>query len=444
MNFDLVLRGGTLVGHRESVVADVGIADGRIQQIGDLGGAGARREIVVEGKSILPGLIDTQVHFREPGLEHKEDLESGSRAAVMGGVTTFFEMPNTNPVTTTEEALNDKLRRAKGRLWSNYSFFVGAGPDNVSELARLEQLPGTPGVKIFMGSSTGPLLIDGDDLLEQVLANGVRPCPIHAEDEPRLRSRKGLLSPDSHVREHPFLRDPEAARLATERVIRLSDKTGRPVHILHISTADELPLLRAAKARGSKVTCEVTPQHMTLEASLYETLGTYLQMNPPVRDESHREAIFAAWQEGLFDVVGSDHAPHTQTEKALPYPQSPSGMPGVQTSLPILLKHVHAGAVTIHQVVEMTSRRPAELYGIADRGEIREGFWADLVVIDPASPFVIENSWLQSKCGWSPYEGWTGYGKPQYVLVNGCVAVDDGQLGAAGAGTPTEFLWKTT
>jgi dihydroorotase len=442
--FDLVLRGGTLVSHRESVVADIGIAEGRIQQIGDLGGAGARREIVLEGKSILPGLIDTQVHFREPGLEHKEDLESGSRAAVMGGVTTFFEMPNTNPVTTTEEALNDKLRRAKGRLWSNYSFFVGAGPDNVSELARLEQLPGTPGVKIFMGSSTGPLLIDGDDLLEQVLANGVRPCPIHAEDEPRLRSRKGLLTPESHVREHPFLRDPEAARLATERVIRLSDKTGRPVHILHISTADELPLLRAAKARGSKVTCEVTPQHMTLDASMYETLGTHLQMNPPVRDESHREAIFAAWQEGLFDVVGSDHAPHTQTEKALPYPQSPSGMPGVQTSLPILLKHVQAGAVSLHQVVEMTSRRPAELYGIADRGEIREGYWADLVVIDPASPFVIEKSWLQSKCGWSQFEGWTGYGKPHYVLINGCVAVDDGQLAAAGAGAPTEFLWKTT
>jgi dihydroorotase len=444
MMFDLVLRGGTLVSHRESVVADIGIAEGRIQQIGDLGGAGARREIVLEGKSILPGLIDTQVHFREPGLEHKEDLESGSRAAVMGGVTTFFEMPNTNPVTTTEEALNDKLRRAKGRLWSNYSFFVGAGPDNVSELARLEQLPGTPGVKIFMGSSTGPLLIDGDDLLEQVLANGVRPCPIHAEDEPRLRSRKGLLTPESHVREHPFLRDPEAARLATERVIRLSDKTGRPVHILHISTADELPLLRAAKARGSKVTCEVTPQHMTLDASMYETLGTHLQMNPPVRDESHREAIFAAWQEGLFDVVGSDHAPHTQTEKALPYPQSPSGMPGVQTSLPILLKHVQAGAVSLHQVVEMTSRRPAELYGIADRGEIREGYWADLVVIDPASPFVIEKSWLQSKCGWSQFEGWTGYGKPHYVLINGCVAVDDGQLAAAGAGAPTEFLWKTT
>lgn len=444
MKFDLVLRGGTLVSHEKTWVADIAIGGGRIQHIGDVPSVGAAREINIEGKTVLPGLIDTQVHFREPGLEHKEDLESGSRAAVMGGVTTFFEMPNTNPVTTTEEALGDKLARARGRSWSNYAFFVGAGPDNVEDLARLEQLPGTPGIKIFMGSSTGPLLIENDELLEQVLTNGVMPCPIHAEDEPRLKSRKALLSDHPHAREHPHLRDPEAARLATERVIRLSEKTGRPVHILHISTADELPLLRAAKERGSKVTCEVTPQHMTLEASLYETLGKYLQMNPPVRDESHRAAIFEACQQGLFDVVGSDHAPHTREEKDLPYPKSPSGMPGVQTILPIVLKHVNNGLLSLNHVVEMTSRRPAELYGIVDRGELREGFWADLVVIDPHAPFLIDEDWLQSKCGWSPYEGWTGFGKPEYVMVNGHLAVDQGQLRQAGAGATIEFKWKTT
>ncbi|MBL8087066.1 MAG: dihydroorotase [Chthonomonas sp.] len=439
---DLILRGAMVVTPGGTTIADIAIRRGRIDAVGDLRGRSALREIDCAGKHVLPGAIDTQVHFREPGMEHKEDLESGSRAALMGGVTTYFEMPNTRPTTSTGDALADKLRRATGRSWVNFAFFVGATTDNIEALGHLEMLPGTPGVKIFMGSSTGSLLVQKDEDVRRVLQNGVRPCSVHSEDEPRLRARQALISAEPHVREHPFLRDAEAARLCTERLLALSAETGRPVHVLHISSADELPLLRAAKDAGQPVTCEATPQHLMLNAELYETLGSHLQMNPPVRDESHRSAIFAAWQGGLFDVIGSDHAPHTLGEKAQPYPKSPSGMPGVQTLLPVMLTLVHDGAMSLERLVQMTSARPAELFGIRDRGRIEPGCWADLVVLDPNEPFTVGEDWLQSKAGWSPYTGRTLYGRPERVIVNGRMVVEDGEIADTPAGRIVEFEWK--
>ncbi len=442
MAFDLKIVGGTVVTGRGIFVADIGVTGGRITQIGDLGSEVARETVSAAGLHILPGGIDTQVHFREPGLEHKEDIESGTRSAIMGGITTIFEMPNTNPATTTAEALSDKLDRANGRAWCDHAFFVGAAKDNAAELGRLELLPGTPGVKIFMGSSTGSLLVDDDESLRQVLRSYKTRSPIHAEDEDRLNERKGIGGPKPHVREHPNRRDPECARIATERILRLSAETYHPVHVLHISTADELPLLAEAKRKGLRTTCEVTPQHLTLNEEAYERIGTLAQMNPPVRDESHRLALWKAVKKGLFDVFGSDHAPHTLEEKSKPFPSSPSGMPGVQTMLPVFLEWVHRGELPLIQLVQMLCENPASLYGIAGKGRIEEGFDADLVLVDLNKEWTIEKDWLQSKCGWSPFEGMTVHGRIEHVYLRGEHQVRDRELVGTQSGTPVKFDWK--
>lgn len=422
-------------------VGDVGIRDGKIAAVGDLSGATAVETVNVRGLHVLPGVIDSQVHFREPGLTHKEDLESGSRAAVMGGVTTYFDEPNVDPTTTTAEALADKVLRAEGRSWAHFAFWVGASQDNLDDLARLESLPGTPGIgEVFMGSSTGNLLVPDDPSLRRVLENGKRRVAVHAEDEFRLRERKALLSAEPHVREHPNLRDVESSRLATERILRLSAETGRPVHVLHVSTAVELPMLAQAKADGLGTTCEVTPQHLTFTSDDYEAFGTRIQQNTPIRSEEHRRALWDAVVDGLFDVVGSDHAPHTLEEKAKPYPQSPSGMPGVQTLLPMLLDwSAREGRIGWADIVRLTASNPAKLFGVVGKGEVREGFDADLALVDAAASFVVTPQWLQSKCGWSPYEGRTLTGRVVHTLVGGRFAVRDGDLAEKGLGQVVRF-----
>lgn len=440
MRFDRVIAGGRLVTPEREETADIGIVDGTIAAIGDLAREDAADRIDARGLTVLPGVIDTQVHFREPGFEHKEDLESGTRAAVAGGVTSILEMPNTDPPTTTSEALEDKLRRADGRAWCDYGFFVGATTGNVDALPELERLPGTPGVKIFMGSSTGSLLVADDDALRRVLLAGKKRCPIHAEDEFRLRERRSLISDAPHPREHPFLRDAEAACLATRRILRLSEETGRPVHVLHVSTAEELPVLADAKRRGVRVTCEVTPQHLTLAApECYDRHGTLAQMNPPIRDAGAREALWRAVGEGLFDVIGSDHAPHTLEEKAKPYPASPSGMPGVQTLLAVMLDHVARGAMELRTLVRMTSWAPAALYGMERKGRIEAGYDADIALADLGATWTVDKSWLQSKCGWSPYEGRTLRGRIVSTLVRGEFAYRDGQPDGPPRGRPIRY-----
>lgn len=437
MRLDLALRGGTIVSSSGRLVADVGIRGGRIEAVGDGSEWDAAETVDCRGLHVLPGVIDTQVHFREPGLTHKEDLESGSRAAVMGGVTTCFDEPNTDPTTTTAEALADKLERAEGRSWANFAFWIGASMDNLDQLGELEDLPGTPGIgEVFMASSTGPLLVADDASLRRVLENGRRRVSVHAEDEERIVANRARIGP-THVRQHPEVRDAESGRLATERILRLSRETGRPVHVLHVSSLDELPLLAEAKAFGAS--CEVTPQHLTFSAEDYEALGSRIQMNTPIRAAEHRDALRRAFADGLFDVVGSDHAPHTLMEKAAPYPESPSGMPGVQTLLPVLLDLASEGLVRVEDVVRMTAENPARLFGTVGKGSVEPGFDADLAVVDLDSAFKVEAPWLQSKCGWSPFEGRALRGRIVHTLVGGRFAVREGGLAEPGLGKRVMF-----
>ncbi len=423
---------------------DIGVTGGKIAAIGNLSGAEAETILDANGLSVLPGAIDTQVHFREPGMEHKEDLESGTRAAIFGGVTTVLEMPNTIPPTTTPQALEDKIWRAKGRAWCNHGFFIGASLENLDQLRDLEMLSGTPGIKIFMASSTGPLLLPDDDSIRKVLQNGQRRCAVHAEDQNCLNERKAALKTEPTPADHPKLRDAECARRATERLLRLSEETHRPVHILHVSTEEELPLIANAKKHNLGTTAEVTPQHLWFHApEAYATLSTLAQMNPPIRERRHQEALRKALSAGQFDVIGSDHAPHTLEEKALPYPQSPSGMPGVQTLLPVMLTlALRENLIDLQTLVKMTSANPAKIYGIRSKGAIREGFDADLAIVDLKNERVVENSWIQSKCGWSPFAGAKLIGYPVHVIVGGNVALRDGDLQGEPMGQPCEYDWK--
>jgi len=444
MHFDLIVRGGRIVTGAGVTECDVGIRSGQISEIGALSQDESTETIDAKGLHVLPGLLDTQVHFREPGMEHKEDIESGTRAAIYGGVTGIFEMPNTNPTTTTKEALEDKLNRASGRAWCDYSFFVGASTENIDELRALEMLPGSPGIKIFAGSSTGSLLVDKEEDLRRVLQNGSHRFPVHAEDEARNRERKSLISPNPHTREHPYLRDAESARIATERILGLSRETGRPAHILHVSTRDELPLIERAKVEGLGTTCEITPQHLWFAApEAYERLGTLAQMNPPIRSEEHRQALRDAVRAGLFDVVGSDHAPHTLEEKAKPYPQSPSGLPGVQTLLQVMLTIVKRdGLISLEELVKMACENPARIYGVKNKGQINNGMDADLVLIDLNRDITFDRSMVQSKCGWSPFEGETLNAPPEHVLLRGNFVLRDGELVGTPSGAPVSFEWK--
>lgn len=435
--FDLVVEGGTVVSARASVAADVGVRDGKIAAVGSLAGAAAGERFDARGLHVLPGVIDSQVHFREPGGEHKEDLESGTRAAVLGGVACVFEMPNTDPPTTTEAALQDKCARAEGRAWTDFAFFVGACAENVAALADLERLPGCCGVKIFMGSSTGTLLVPDDVLLERVLKSGSRRVAVHAEDEPRLRERQPIAEAADDVSAHPEWRDVETARRATERLLRFAYSTGRPAHVLHITTADEIELLAG---RPGWVSVECTPQHLTLAApDCYERLGAYAQMNPPIRDAAHREGLWRGVAGGIVDVIGSDHAPHSREEKEQPYPQTPSGMPGVQTLVPLMLNHVAAGRLGLERLVDLVAEAPARLYGVRGKGRVAVGFDADLTVVDLGKTRRIEESWLASRCGWSPFAGLEVTGWPRATVIRGRIVMREDELIGRPAGRPARF-----
>lgn len=433
-SFDLVLKGGHVFTPAGLVQTDVGVRGRSIVALGSFADAG--EVIDCTGLTVLPGVIDTQVHFREPGLEHKEDLESGSRAAVMGGVTGVFEMPNTNPNTDSAEALAHKLARAKGRMWCEHAFYVGATDANAEQLRELEMLPGACGVKVFMGASTGSLLVEDDATLLRVLRSGRRRVAIHAEDEPRMQARKDLRV-EGDPSSHPVWRDDESAILATRRVLGLAREAKRRIHVLHVTTPAELELLAQHKDIAS---CEVTPQHLTLAGEeAYPRLGTYAQMNPPIRSGAHRDGLWHWLRQGVPDVWGSDHAPHTKDEKAKPYPASPSGMPGVQTLLPLLLDHLSAGRVTLERVVDLTSAGAVRLFGLTAKGRIAPGFDADFSIVDLKSRWTIENSWLQSKCGWSPFEGTTLTGRPIGTIIRGRRVMWDAGLIGSAIGEPFRF-----
>jgi len=434
--FDLILRGAIAATPNGIGPADIAIRGGRFAAIGRVEGS-AGVEIDARGLHALPGVIDTQVHFREPGLTHKEDIATGSAGAVLGGVTAVFDMPNTQPNTLSAADLADKLERARGRTWCDIAFFIGAAEENATELGELERLPGCAGVKIFMGSSTGNLLIADDDALEAVLRHGRRRCAVHAEDEARLRERMALAKKSGEVATHAIWRDEQTALRATQRLLKVARAAARRVHVLHVTTAEEMELLAGAK---DIATIETTPQHLTLAApDCYSELGTLAQMNPPIRGARHRAALWRAVTDGIVDCIGSDHAPHTREEKARPYPASPSGMPGVQTLLPLLLDHLAAGRLSLERLVDLTSAGPARIYNIAGKGRIAVGYEADISLVDLKARHVIRAAQTASRCGWTPFEGRRVRGWPKATIVRGHVAMREGELLGAPIGAPIRF-----
>jgi dihydroorotase len=434
--FDLLLKDGTVVNHDGRGVRDVGVVGGTIAAIGDLASASAGRVLDCTGLHVLPGVIDTQVHFREPGLDHKEDLESGSRAAVMGGVTAVFEMPNTDPQTTTPEALADKVRRGRHRMHCDFAFWVGGTHENVRELAELERLPAAAGIKVFMGSSTGSLLVEDDAGITEILKRTRRRAAFHSEDEAMLRERRPLRV-EGDPRSHPVWRSAEVALTCTRRLVDIARETGARIHVLHVTTADEMEFLAGHKDVAS---VEVTPHHLTLVApDCYERLGTLAQMNPPVRDAHHRAGVWRGVEQGVADILGSDHAPHTREEKSKTYPNTPSGMTGVQTLVPLMLDHVNAGRLTLERFVDMTSAGPKRLFGIARKGRIAAGYDADFTVVDLDRRETITDAWIASRCGWTPYDGVTVTGWPVGTLVRGNVVMWEGELTAPSMGEAVRF-----
>ncbi len=433
--FDTIYRSGFVVNQDGVGLRDIGVSNGRIAAIGNLGHASAGELVDATGLHILPGVVDSQVHFREPGLEHKEDLESGSRSAVLGGVTAVFEMPNTKPLTTSAETLEDKIRRGRHRMHCDFAFWVGGTRDNADQVAELERLPGAAGIKVFMGSSTGDLLVEDDEGVRSILRNTRRRAAFHSEDEFRLREREGLRIAGDPA-SHPVWRDEIAALKCTERLVRIARETRARIHVLHISTAEEIEFLKDHKDVAS---CEATPHHLTLEASQYATLGTLLQMNPPVRDTRHRDGVWSGITQGIVDVLGSDHAPHTLEEKSKPYPASPSGMTGVQTLVPIMLDHVNEGRMSIERFVDLTSHGPNRLFGMARKGRIAVGYDADLTIVDMKRRETITNAGVGSKAGWTPYDGKIVTGWPVGTIVRGQRVMWEGEIVTPSTGEPVLF-----
>jgi dihydroorotase len=434
--YDLIVRGGIVVNQAGEGLRDIGVTAGKIAAIGDLARASAGETIEARGLHVLPGVIDTQVHFREPGLTQKEDLETGSRSAVLGGVTAVFEMPNTNPTTTSAEALADKLARGHHRMHCDFAFYMGGTRENTRELPELERLPGCCGVKVFVGSSTGSLLVEDDEGLRNILKAIRRRAAFHSEDEYRLRERKDQrIAGDP--RSHPVWRDETVALQCTQRLVALARETGKRVHVLHITSAREIEYLAAHKDVAS---VEVTPHHLTLAApDCYERLGTLAQMNPPVRDASHRAALWRGLDQGIVDVLGSDHAPHTRAEKAKPYPESPSGMTGVQTLVPLMLDHINAGKLTLQRFVDLTSAGPNRLFGIAGKGRIAVGYDADLTIVDLKRRATITDAGVGSRAGWTPYDGVTVTGWPVGTVVRGQRVMWEGEVVTPGRGEAMRF-----
>lgn len=440
---DLIIQNAEVVSFNEKLnrvvceVASVAVKDQKIFEISTSTTWTSDRVIDAKGLTLLPGVIDSQVHFREPGLTHKEDIESGTRAAILGGVTSIFEMPNTTPSTTTVESYNEKIKLSQNRAHSHYAFFMGAAHDNVENLRELEKLPHSPGIKLFLGASFGSLLVEDDLVFEAIMKNGSRRLTIHSEDEKRLKERKQIAIDAGHPRVHHIWRDEESAMISTKKSIALAEKYNRPVHILHVSSSEEMAFLKNHKKIAS---VEILPQFLTLSApECYERLGTLAQQNPPIRDQRHMEKLWQAVHDGTVDIIGSDHAPHTLEEKAKPYPQSPSGFPGVQTLVPIMLNHVHNGRLSIEKFTELVTENPRRLFQVKNKGRIEVGFDADFTLIDRKVTKEITNKWIASKCGYTPFDGMKVTGWPVQTILKGATVMQDDRVIKPHQGDGIEF-----
>ncbi|HLP92157.1 MAG TPA: dihydroorotase [Nostocaceae cyanobacterium] len=431
----LIRHAEVILPNGELMIGDVLTQGRQIVEVAKQITTTATREIDAKGLTLLPGVIDPQVHFREPGLEHKEDLFTASCACAKGGVTSFLEMPNTRPLTTTQAALDDKLQRAANKSLVNYGFFIGATTDILPDLLLAQP---TPGIKIFMGSMHGQLLVDQDTALEGIFAQGDRLIAVHAEDQARINQRRQEFAGITDPAIHSQIQDSQAALLATQKALHLAKKYHRRLHILHLSTAEEAELLRRDKPAW--VTAEVTPQHLLLNTSAYATIGTLAQMNPPLRSPHDNEVLWQALRDGVLDFIATDHAPHTLEEKAQTYPSTPSGMPGVETSLPLMLTAAKEGKCTVAQVVNWMSKAVAVGYKIPNKGEITPGYDADLVLVDLNTYYPVKREELLTKCGWSPFEGWNLTGWPVVTIVGGKIAYEKGKVNTEVRGEALSFI----
>ncbi len=436
--FDILLKNGTAILSGATRKADIGIINGKIEAVGDFDSSSAKEIIDCTGLHILPGLMDTQVHFREPGATHKEDLEHGMKAAALGGITAIFEMPNTTPLTVTPEALQQKLDIASKCGWTDYAFYFGGTGENAEQLNEWENLPGVCGVKIFMGSSTGSLLTDKDEIIEAVLRNGKRVVAVHAEDEAMMNeNKKTILGDSTDPAMHPIWRSVESCVSATTRLLNIARKTGRRVHVLHISTAEEMEILKDFR---DVATVEVLANHLTLHApDCYNTFGTRAQQNPPIREKRHQDALWKAIDDGLVDILASDHAPHTLEEKAMTYPNSPSGTPGVQTLLPVMLQHVNDGKLSLERLVDMMAYGPARVHQIANKGRISRGYDADFTIVDMNKEQIIRNEDQASIAGWTAFDGQSKKGWPVMTMIRGNVVMKNGKLLGKPVGQAVKF-----
>ena len=433
-HYDLLIRGGTCVLPWGEAEADVGITQGRIAAIGALPDATATEVLDARHLHVLPGLIDPHVHFRDPGDPAVETIGTGSKAAILGGLAAVFDMPNTAPAITDADQVAWKQGYVEREAWCDMGLYVGAAKSNIEALAALELEAGVCGVKVFAGSSTGDLLIEDDASLEAVMRSGRRRVSYHSEDEYRLQARKPLFKRGDPYASHAVWRDVECALLGTKRLMALARKTRRPTHILHVSTAEELDLMAAYR---DLATAEVLVNHLTQWApDVYEQLGGMGVMNPPIRDKRHMDAAWAAIRNGMVDTIGSDHAPHSRAAKERPWPDTAAGLTGVQTLVPIMLDHVNAGRLTLGRLVDLMCAGPARVYGALGKGRLALGYDGDITLVDMERQRTIEESWIVTPCGWTPFAGKHVTGWPQAVAIRGTVVMRDDTV----QGTPTGRL----
>ena len=432
---DLIIKNGSCYIDKDLKDQDIAIKGAKIVKIDKIKEE-AKEIFDAEGLTVLPGCIDTQTHFREPGSTDTEDLNSGSRAAIVGGITSVFEMPNTNPPTSSKKEFQRKLDLAKNRMYCNYAFYFGATADNAKELADLKSLEGCCGIKLFAGSSTGNLLVAEEKDIEVVFQNSSKVVAVHSEDEEILNINKKLIK-DGDVHSHPIWRSEECAISSTRRIVRIAERYKKRAHVLHITTKQEIDFLSQHKGN---ITFEITPQHLTIYApDCYDKLGTYAQMNPPLRDKSHYDRLWYAVKNNLNDTIGSDHAPHLKQNKEKKYPNSPSGMPGVQTLMPVMLNHVNNGKLSLEQLLNSVCENPVKIFGIKNKGFIKEGFDADFTIVDMNKKILIKNENIESKCGWSPFDGFEFKGKPVSTIIAGQIKMKDGKILGNAEGKPLSF-----
>ena len=432
---DLIIKNGTCYIDDNLEKLDLGIQNGKISHIGNLKEEKSKNTIDITNKIVLPGLMDTQVLFREPGSVDAEDLHSGSRAAIVGGITSVFEMPNTNPPTTNFEEFQKKINIGK-RMYCNHAFYFGATAENYQLLEKLKDLDGCCGIKLFAGSSTGNLLVDKEDDIEKVFKHASKVVAVHSEDEEILKLRKKLIE-NGNVKTHPVWRNEEVAISSTRKIVKIAKRLNKKAHILHVTTKEEVDFLSQNKGN---VTFEITPQHLTIYApDCYDNLGSYAQMNPPIRDKSHYDRLWYAVRNNYNDTIGSDHAPHLKINKEKPYPNSPSGMPGVQTILPVMFNHMNNGKINLNQIVNFLCKNPVKIFGIKNKGYIKKNFDADLTIVDLKKEIEIKNENIESKCGWSPFNGYKFKGVPIYTIIGGDIKMQDGKIIGEPTGKPLSF-----